>query len=111
MMTSFEQIKDFSWAIAEKFQPEKIILFGSYAYGKPNQDSDVDLLVVLPFEGSPIHKAVEIRQSVRAPFSLDLMARTPQHLQERLEMGDFFIQEILQKGRVIYEANHARVGR
>ena len=110
MMTSLGQINDFSWAIAEKFQPEKIILFGSYAYGKPNQDSDVDLLVVLPFEGRSVQKAIEIRQAVRAPFPLDLLVRTPQDIQTRLQMGDFFIRDIVQKGLVIYEANHTRVG-
>lgn len=109
-MTSLDQINEFSQAIAEKFQPEKIILFGSYAYGKPNQDSDVDLLVVLPFEGGSVQKAVEIRQALRAPFPLDLLVRTPQDIQVRLKMGDFFIQDIVQKGLVIYEANYTRVG-
>lgn len=109
-MTSLDQINEFSQAIAEKFQPEKIILFGSYAYGKPNQDSDVDLLVVLPFEGRSVQKAIEIRQALRAPFPLDLLVRTPQDIQVRLKMGDFFIQDIVQKGLVIYEANYTRVG-
>jgi len=109
-MTDLNQIHDFSQSIVEKFCPERIILFGSYAYGQPNQDSDVDLLVVMPFEESPVQKAIEIRRAVRAPFALDLIARTPQYLQKRLEMGDFFIQEILEKGRVIYEADYARVG-
>lgn len=104
-MTSLEQISDFSRAIAEKFQPEKIILFGSYAYGNPNQDSDVDLLVVLPFEGESAQKAIEIRQVLRAPFPLDLLVRTPQKIQERLKMGDFFIQDIVHKGLIVYEAD------
>ena len=64
----------------------------------------------MPFDDSPIQKAIEIRGAVRAPFALDLLARTPQYLQKRLEMGDFFIREILEKGKVIYEADYARVG-
>jgi uncharacterized protein len=109
-MITFGQIQAFSQQIADKFQPERIILFGSYAYGQPNEDSDVDLLVILPFEGLPVQKAIAIRQQIKSPFPLDLMARTPEQVQQRLDMGDFFMQDIIQKGRVLYEANHARVG-
>ncbi len=109
-MITLGQIKDFSQEIAEKFQPEQIILFGSYAYGQPTEDSDVDLLVILPFEELPVHKAIEIRRQVRSPFPLDLMARTSEQIQQRLDMGDFFIQDIIKKGHVLYEADHARVG-
>lgn len=109
-MISISQIQAFSQQIAEKFQPERIILFGSYASGQPTEDSDVDLLVILPFKELPVQKAIAIRQQIKAPFPLDLMARTPEQIQQRLEMGDFFIQDIMQNGRVLYEANHARVG-
>jgi predicted nucleotidyltransferase len=108
-MISISEIQAFSQRIAEKFQPERIILFGSYASGKPTEDSDVDLLVILPFEELPVEKAIAIRQQIKAPFPLDLMARTPQQIQQRMEMGDFFIQDIMKNGRVLYEANHARV--
>lgn len=109
-MISLNQIQAFSQQIAEKFQPERIILFGSYASGKPTEDSDVDLLVILPFEELPVQMAIAIRQQIKAPFPLDLMTRTPQQIQQRLDMGDFFIQDIMRNGRVLYEANHARVG-
>jgi predicted nucleotidyltransferase len=109
-MISISQIQAFSQQIAENFQPERIILFGSYASGQPTEDSDVDLLVILPFEELPVQKAIAIRQQLKAPFPLDLMARTPQQIQQRLAMGDFFIQDIMKNGRVLYEANHARVG-
>jgi uncharacterized protein len=109
-MITPEQIQTFSQQIVEKFQPERIILFGSYAYGQPTEDSDVDLLVILPFEELPVHKAIEIRRQVRPTFPLDLMARTSEQIQQRLDMGDFFIQDIIKNGRVLYEANHARVG-
>jgi uncharacterized protein len=110
-MISLGQIQAFSQQIAEKFQPERIILFGSYAYGRPTEDSDVDLLVILPFEEMPVQKAIAIRQQVRSPFPLDLMARTAEQIQQRLEMGDFFIQDIMEKGRVLYEANNAKMGK
>jgi uncharacterized protein len=85
-------------------------LFGSYAYGQPTEDSDVDLLIILPFEEMPVQKAIAIRQAVKSPFPLDLMARTAEQIQQRLEMGDFFIQDIMAKGHVLYEANRARMG-
>jgi predicted nucleotidyltransferase len=109
-MISINQIQAFSQQIAEKFKPAQIILFGSYAGGEPDENSDVDLLVVLPFEEMPVRKAIEIRQSLPAPFPLDLITRTPEQIQERLEMGDFFIQDIMKNGQVLYEANHSRVG-
>jgi uncharacterized protein len=109
-MISLEEIQSFSQQIVEEFQPEQIILFGSYAYGQPNQDSDVDLLVVLPFEGLPVYKAIEIRKKLKPTFSLDLITRTSKQIQQRLDMGDFFIKDILQKGHILYETNHRRVG-
>lgn len=109
-MISLSQIEAFSQQIVERFQPERIILFGSYAYGQPTEDSDVDLLVILPFEEMPVQKAIAIRRQVRSPFPLDLMARTAEQIQQRLDMGDFFIQDIIEKGRVLYEANHTRMG-
>jgi len=109
-MISLSQIQAFSQQIVEKFQPEQIILFGSYAYGQPTEDSDVDLLVILPFEEMPVQKAIAIRQQVKSPFPLDLMARTAEQIQQRLEMGDFFIQDIMEKGRVLYEADHTGMG-
>jgi uncharacterized protein len=108
-MIALSQIEAFSEQIVAKFQPEKIILFGSYAYGQPDEDSDVDLLVILPFEEMPVQKAISIRQQMNYPFSLDLMARTPTQIQQRLEMGDFFIQDIITRGKVLYEADYARV--
>jgi uncharacterized protein len=110
-MITLDQIQAFSQQIVEKFQPERIILFGSYAYGQPTEDSDVDLLVILPFEDLPVYKAIEIRRQIRPPFPLDLIARTSEQIQQRLDMGDFFIRDIIQKGRILYETNHSRVGR
>ena len=110
-MVDLSQIQAFSQQIVEKFQPERIILFGSYAYGQPTEDSDVDLLVILPFEEMPVQRAIAIRQQIKSPFPLDLMARTPEQIQQRLDMGDFFIQDIISKGVILYEANHPRVGR
>jgi uncharacterized protein len=108
-MISLSQIQSLSQQIVDQFEPERIILFGSYAYGQPTEHSDVDLLVILPCEEMSVQKAITIRQQIRVPFPLDLMVRSPEQIRQRLEMGDFFIQEIMQNGRVLYEANYARV--
>jgi predicted nucleotidyltransferase len=68
--------------IGRLFRPEKVILFGSYAYGRPTQDSDVDLLVIMKTRLRPIEQAVSIRQAVDGPFPMDLMVRTPEQIEE-----------------------------
>ncbi len=108
-MVDMQQIEALGRQIAEQFNPDRIILFGSYAYGEPTADSDVDLLVVLPFEGYPFRKASEILRITDPDFAVDLMARTPEQLQQRLELGDFFIKEICEKGKILHEAAYARV--
>ena len=97
-------IKTLCRRIAEEFQPEKIILFGSQAYGKPTPDSDVDLLVVMQFEGSYFQKSHEIRMRLGLTLPIDLLVNTPEQLQYRLEIGDRFMQEIVERGKVMYEA-------
>jgi predicted nucleotidyltransferase len=96
--------------IAARFRPQKVILFGSYAYGEPTPDSDVDLLVVLETSGRSVDAAVEIRRAVDFPFPTDLLVRTPQQIAERLSLGDAFLREVVTKGIVLYEANLQGVG-
>ncbi len=95
--------------IVRDFHPTKIILFGSYAGGAPTPDSDVDLLVILPFEGSPVRKAFEIDRGLDHPFPIDLLVRTPEFVERRLNLNDFFYREIVEKGQVLYDAARARV--
>jgi predicted nucleotidyltransferase len=102
-------IRDFARQIAERFDPEKIVLFGSYAYRKPHKDSDVDILVVMPAYDE-INQAVRIRRNTHHPFPLDLIVRTPEDLRWRLEEGDWFMREVISKGIVLYEKTHGRVG-
>ena len=102
-------IRKFARQVGERFQPDKIILFGSHAYGVPHADSDVDILVVMPAR-SQHAQAVRIRWEVPAPFPLGLIVRTPKNLQWRLEEGESFHTEIVTKGKVLYEKSHSGMG-
>ncbi|HKA01215.1 MAG TPA: nucleotidyltransferase domain-containing protein [Candidatus Solibacter sp.] len=95
-------IRRFARQVAERFQPERIILFGSYAYGSPHADSDVDILVVMPARQQHT-QAARIRWAIPAPFPMDLIVRTPENLRWRLEEGESFHTEIVSKGKVLYE--------
>ncbi|MCG3140187.1 MAG: hypothetical protein HDKAJFGB_01190 [Anaerolineae bacterium] len=90
--------------ITQHFDPERVILFGSCAYGKPNAFSDVDLLVVLKTHERPRAKQIEIVRALSPhPFGMDILVRTPEQLEQRIRLGDPFMQEIAQRGKVLYE--------
>jgi predicted nucleotidyltransferase len=95
--------------VAERFDPEKIILFGSYGYGEPHEDSDVDLLVIMPARNQ-MDQAVRIRLAIPVSFPLDLLVRTPETLRRRLAEGDSFLREIVTRGKVLYEKKDRGVG-
>lgn len=95
-------IRRFARDVADRFQPEKIILFGSHAYGRPHADSDVDILVVMPARNQ-LDEAARISQTICPPFSLDIIVRTPKNLRWRLAEGDSFLNEIMTRGKVLYE--------
>jgi len=103
-MVDQQTITDLSERIARHFAPQRIILFGSYAYGTPTDDSDVDILVILPFEGQGVRKAIEILRKVEPRMPVDLIVRTPEEIRQRLAWNDFFLREILEKGKVLYES-------
>lgn len=90
--------------IVEKFKPQKIILFGSYAHGKPRPESDVDLLVVMR-TSKKASKSLEIRRHLGVMFGLDLVVYTSKRLKERVDMGDWFLRDILKDGKVLYESS------
>ena len=102
-----EQILTLSDRIVREFQPEQIILFGSYAYGTPGVDSDIDILVVLSFKGKSLHKALEIIRKINPEIPVDLLVRTPEQVQERIVNNDWFMREVFEKGRTLYVAHHA----
>jgi len=110
-MVAMADIEALAREIAREFRPDRIILFGSHACGTPTAQSDVDLLVIMPYRGNPVHKSVEILRKIPVRFAVDLLVRTPREVRQRLAWNDFFLREIIEKGRVLYESADARVGR
>jgi len=100
-----KQIEEFGQRIGLEFGAERVILFGSYARGTVTEDSDVDLLVIGPFEGRSVDKSVEIRMKLRPGFPIDLLVRTSDKVRQRMEMDDDFMREIIEEGKVLYEAD------
>src|SRR5713226_8309370 len=102
-------VRQFAREVAERFDPEKIILFGSHAYGTPHADSDVDILVVMPARNE-IDQAVRIDRVIDPLFPLDLIVCSPKNIAWRLKEGDSFLREITTKGKVLYEKAHGPMG-
>jgi predicted nucleotidyltransferase len=102
-------IRRFARQVAARFRPDKVILFGSHAYGKPHADSDVDVLVVMPARNQ-IDQAVKISVATDPPFPLDIIVRTPHAMRWRLAAGDSFLREITTRGKVLYEKADRGVG-
>src|SRR6266550_1113517 len=101
-------IKSFCRTVAKQFRPQAIILFGSYAYGHPTPDSDVDLLVIMPETRERGERmSVRIRHAVPRNFPMDLLVRTPKEMARRLRWGDVFVREVMEKGQVMYPGHSA----
>jgi len=93
--------------IADRFHPQKVILFGSYAYGQPHPESDVDLLVIMETSLRESQQALQIRQFLNPLFGLDIIVYPPGKLFQRLAWGDSFLREIVERGVVLYESPDA----
>jgi len=90
--------------LAEALRPQKIILFGSYAYGVPTPDSDVDLLVVMETSAPAVERYLAVSRLLRPrPFPVDIIVKTPAEVRQALEAGDPFIREVISQGQVLYE--------
>jgi predicted nucleotidyltransferase len=108
-MVSMRRIQSVANEIARRFHPQRIILFGSYAYGRPDGDSDVDFLVLM--KGRRVHdRALKIRQQIDFDFPVDVLVRSPGEYRRRIAWGDFFLREIHEKGKILYEAPDAGMG-
>ena len=102
-MIAIKDIRDYARAVGRKFRPERVVLFGSYAEGRATEDSDVDLLVVMPHRGRDVEQAFEIRRSIARSFPLDLVVRTPAAVRRRLRQNDTFLTSIWRTGKTLYE--------
>ena len=104
-MVELNEIRELAERIAREFDPERIILFGSHAYGTPTEDSDVDMTVIMPFEGSAFRQAVTILNRAKPDFPIDLLAKRSQDVERRYREFDPVIREGLDRGTVLYERN------
>jgi len=104
-MIDEDKLRELTRRILRHFQPERIILFGSYAYGEPRPDSDVDLLAVLAFEGKGMIKSLEILNRIDWRLPIDLLALRPEDVARRYAEGDPLLREALDEGVVLYERN------
>ena len=105
--SGYEKIEEFVNEVVKKFDPHRVVLFGTYASGQDSTDSDVDLLVIMDFEGRPQTQALEIRREIERNFPLDLIVRKPSEIDYRLREGDYFFKDIMENGKVLYErASH-----
>jgi predicted nucleotidyltransferase len=97
-------LEEITRKIVDHFDPEKIVLFGSRSTESPRTDSDVDLLVIMDTSESPIQRAIEVKRASRPRFvSMDVLVKTPEEVEARLERGSFFLRQILEQGKVLYE--------
>ena len=101
-MVEKEQIDAFVGEIVRRYSPEQVILFGSQASGSPNNDSDVDLLVLMDYEGYSADIAAEILSSINPRFSCDLLVRRPAEVRSKIQARDFFLTDVMAQGIHLY---------
>ncbi|QQS47810.1 MAG: nucleotidyltransferase domain-containing protein [Acidobacteriota bacterium] len=101
-----EYIRRLCDRIADRFHPDKIILFGSQAWGEPSTESDIDILVVMTYEGRHTSQAIRIVNELNTLAPIDLIVRSAEEIRARREIGDTFIRNIIDRGKVMYEADH-----
>ena len=88
--------------IVKNYNPDKVILFGSYAWGKPTKDSDVDLFIMKNNKGDMLEEHKKVRRIVDGEIATDILIHSEDEVKKRLALGDFFFREILDKGNYLY---------
>lgn len=91
--------------LIKAYQPKKVILFGSYAYGNPTEDSDVDLLIIKDTDKRPLDRWIELKKILRdvsKTIPVSPLVYTEKEIEDRIAMNDFFIEEVMEKGKVLY---------
>jgi len=97
------EIQSITRKIVREYKPEKIILFGSFAYGKPGASSDIDMLIVKKTKKRRIDRIKEVLYMIDNNIPFEPIVYTPREIDERTTLGDFFLQTIMQKGKILYE--------
>lgn len=98
-----KKIQDVVDKIVLEFKPEKVILFGSHAWGEPTEDSDVDLFIVKNSAVPRRQRQRDLRFRMYPPdLPLDLLVYTPNEIQQRLAIGDFFVRDVIDNGKILY---------
>jgi len=98
-----EEVKKIVEQIVKNYNPEKVILFGSFAYGKPKKDSDVDLLIIKRTRKRFGARLFEVAKFIKSELGTDILVYTPKEWEEGLKKKYYFFQEINQKGKILYE--------
>ena len=103
-----QKIREITKKIAQEYQPEKIILFGSWAWGTPNEDSDVDLLIVKDSDKPRIEREREVRELLWPPgIAMDIIVYSHHELEKRINHDrNLFLEDIVRNGRLIYEKSN-----
>lgn len=100
-----EIIRDILQKIVAGYSPQKVILFGSLAYGQLDENSDIDLLIIKDTDKRPIERWMEVKRLLRdrnRKVSISPLVYTSREIEDRLAIKDFFLQEVLEKGKVLY---------
>lgn len=100
---SINDINDKVSTIVKNYNPEKIILFGSYADGNPTPESDIDLLIIIKSDKSNWEVSIDISLLLNHSFPIDIIVKTPDEVKKRIKMGDFFLKNVLKSGKLLYE--------
>lgn len=98
-----KEIKKIVNQIVENYKPEKVILFGSFAYGKPKENSDVDLMVIKKTNNRFIRRLFRVVEGIDSDLGTDILVYTPKEWARRLKEGHYFFKEVAQRGRILYE--------
>jgi len=105
-MTKTKEIRIFCDELVRVFKPDRIVLFGSYAEGRARDDSDVDLLVAMDHKKSGPETAAMMIEQLKPRFAVDLIVKSEREIKRRMEQEDFFLQQVMREGKVLYEASH-----
>ncbi len=99
-----DMLRNIVQRIVAGIHPQKIILFGSYAYGTPSPDSYLDFLIIMNTKERPAERILTVSRFLRPrPFPMDILVRTSEEIATAIELKDSFIQEIITQGKVLYE--------